>query len=69
MLQVGSETAYNVQEAAQLLKVSAVTIRGYIHQGKLKAQRVGRAFYITEAVLEEFIRGGFNNGGAANGKL
>jgi len=60
MLQVGNERAYNVQEAAQLLKVSAVTIRSYIKQGKLKAQKVGRAFYITEATIEDFLRGGFD---------
>ena len=60
MLVVGSEKAYNVQEAAQILKVSAVTIRSYIHQGRLKAQRIGRAYYITESNLEEFIRGDFD---------
>ena len=57
MLQVGSEKAYNVQESAQILKVSAVTIRSYIKQGRLKAQKIGRAYYITENCMEEFIRG------------
>lgn len=57
MLQVGAEKAYNVQECAQILNVSAVTIRSYIHQGKLKAQKVGRAYYITEKTLEEYIKG------------
>lgn len=61
MLVVGSEKAYNVQEASQILKVSAVTIRSYIHQGRLKAQRIGKAYYITESNLEEFIRGGLMN--------
>ncbi len=65
MLQVGNEKAYNVQEAAQLLKVSAVTIRGYIKNGKLKAQKVGRAFHITESTLENYIKGEYMDNGKA----
>lgn len=61
MLQVGNEKAYNVQEAAKLLNVSAVTIRTYIKQGKLKAQKAGRAFYITESTLEAYIKGEYTD--------
>ena len=61
MLQVGDEKAYNVQEAAQLLKVTPVTVRNYIKQGKIKAQKVGRALHITEGNLQDFLKG-VNNG-------
>lgn len=61
MLTIGKEKAYNVQEAAELLNVHPVTIRSYIKQGKLKAQKAGRAFYITEETLEAYIKGGSND--------
>lgn len=61
MLQVGNEKAYNVQEAAKLLKVTPVTVRTYIKQGKIKAQKVGRALHITEGNLQDFLKGA-NNG-------
>lgn len=57
MLQVGNERAYNVQEVAVLLNVTPVTVRSYIRQGKIRAQKVGRALYIAEGNLQEFLRG------------
>ena len=33
MLQIGNEKAYNVQEAAELLKLTPVTVRNYIKAG------------------------------------
>ena len=57
MLQVGTEKAYNVQEVAQLLKVTPATVRSYIKQGKIKAQRVGRAIHVTEGNLQDFLKG------------
>ena len=62
MLQIGNEKAYNAQEAAQLLKVTPVTVRSYIKAGKIKAQKVGTRYYIAESNLQDFIKGGANNG-------
>jgi len=59
MIQIGTAKAYNVQESAMLLNVSAQTIRTYINIGKLKAQKSGRAYYIEETTLQAFIKGDY----------
>ena len=58
MLQVGKEKAYNVQEVAEILKLTPVTVRTYIRQGKIKAQKVGTRYHVTESNLNSFIQGG-----------
>lgn len=57
MIQVGDTKAYTVTEAAELLDVTAQTIRAYIKNGKLKAQRAGNKYVITEKTLEDFLNG------------
>ena len=57
MIQVGDTKAYTVTEAAKLLDVTAQTIRSYIKDGKLKAQRAGNKYVITEKTLEDFLNG------------
>ena len=67
MITVGTAKAYNVQEAAEKLNVSAATIRAYIKDGKLKAQKAGRAFIITEDVLQAYVEGDYKeNDSTAN---
>lgn len=61
MVKIGKSKAYNVQESAQMLNVSAPTIRNYIKAGKLKAQRLGRSLHITEDELERFVNGDKND--------
>lgn len=61
MIKIADVKAYNVQEAAELLDVSPQTIRSYIKQGKLKAQKAGNKYIITEETLKAFIQG-VNNG-------
>jgi excisionase family DNA binding protein len=46
---------YTVQEIAQALQVTPQTVRTYIKQGKIKAQRIGRPLLITESSLKEFL--------------
>lgn len=57
MIKIGEEKAYNVQEAATLLKVTPITIRSYIKTGKLRAQKVGTRYYLAESNLQDFIKG------------
>lgn len=44
-----------VQETADALKVSPVTIRRYIASGKLAAVRVGRSIRIKREAIDEFV--------------
>ncbi len=57
MLQVGEQKAYDVQEAAELLNITATTVRDYIKKGKLSAQKVGTRYYIAEENIQSFLRG------------
>jgi len=46
---------YTIPETAQALRVTPQTIRTWIKQGRLKAQRIGRPILITENNLKEFL--------------
>jgi excisionase family DNA binding protein len=59
MIQIDNIKAYDVQEAAQLLNVSAQTIRKYIKTGKLKAQKTGVKYVVTERELKDYLRRGY----------
>ena len=57
MLQVGNVKCYDVQETAALLNSTAPTVRAYIKNGKIKAQKYGTRYYIAEDNLQDFLRG------------
>lgn len=48
---------YTVTEAAELLDITPQTVRGYIKNGKLHAQRVGRPYLISEEAIKAFLTG------------
>jgi excisionase family DNA binding protein len=45
---------YSVNEIADTLEVSPITIRGYITQGELIACKVGKSYMVEEQHLREF---------------
>jgi excisionase family DNA binding protein len=47
---------YTIQETAQALNVTPQTVRAWIKQGRLKAQRIGRPILITENNLKAFLQ-------------
>lgn len=49
---------YTIPEAAAALQVTPQTVRNYVKNGLLKAQRVGRPFLITGESLKHFVTGG-----------
>jgi excisionase family DNA binding protein len=48
---------YTVEQTAELLELHVKTIRRYIHEGRLKAKRIGKEYRITRANLDEFTGG------------
>jgi len=46
---------YSMQEVAKLLKVTEKTIQTYIKNERLKAQKIGRTWKITESNFRKFI--------------
>lgn len=69
MIEVGSQRAYDVQEVAKLLNLTAQTVRSYIKSGKFKAQKVGQRYFITEQCLQDFLRGDNRDNGRFEEKL
>ena len=57
MIKLETTTAYTVEEAAKILHKNPQTIRVYIKKGKLKAQKVGNTWYVTDRTLTEFVTG------------
>jgi excisionase family DNA binding protein len=47
---------YTIQETATALKVTPQTVRAWIKQGRIKAQRIGRPILITENNLKDFLK-------------
>ena len=46
---------YDLKDLCKKLKISIRTLRKYIKAGKLKAKKVGRAYYVTEQSLMAFL--------------
>jgi excisionase family DNA binding protein len=48
------ERLYTTAEAGDYLKVSGLTIRRYIKDGKIKSTKMGRLHRISESALRDF---------------
>lgn len=55
MIKLERVTAYTIPEAAEIMHVSGQTIRNLIHEGRLRAQKIGNRWYVTDKTLEEFV--------------
>ena len=50
-----SKPFWTTHEIAELLKVSEATVRTWIHEGELRAIRLGREFRVSAKDLEMFV--------------
>lgn len=50
-----SKPFFTTHDVAELLKVSEATVRTWIHDGELRAIRVGREFRLAAKDLEAFV--------------
>ena len=46
---------YDLKDLSVKLKISVRTLREYVKRGELKAKKVGKAYYITEPNLMDFL--------------
>ena len=46
-----------VEDIANTLDVSLETIRRYMRTGKLKAQKIGRRYYVSKDSFKDFVNG------------
>jgi hypothetical protein len=54
-VQIGNIKLYSLKELVNPLKVNMITIRRYVREGRLKGQKVGQKWYVTEESLQEFL--------------
>jgi putative molybdopterin biosynthesis protein len=47
---------YTIEEVAQILKISVMTVRRLIKAGKLESFRAGQKIRITQAALDKYIQ-------------
>jgi excisionase family DNA binding protein len=48
---------YSIQELSDKLHVSTVTLRKYIHEGRLKGQKIAGKWLVTGENMQEFLSG------------
>jgi len=53
---MAKEEYYTIEEVAKMLKVVYLTVYRWIHDGKLKAYKVGKQYRIKNKDLERFIK-------------
>ena len=54
---MGEIKVYTVQEVADIMSVTRITVYSWIKAGKLKAKKIGKYYRITEENLRAFIDG------------
>ena len=47
----------DLRDVQQRLKINRRTLREYVKDGRLVATKIGRAYYITEERLMDFVEG------------
>ena len=52
---INEQSVYDLKDLSRKLKISIRTLRKYVKSGKLKARRVGKAYYVTEPNLMAFL--------------
>ena len=57
MIIIQNTKFYTVLEVAKELNITPLTVRTYIRQGRLKGQKIGRPYLISENSLQEFLNG------------
>lgn len=53
----GNVKVYSLREIAEMLKVTERTLHTYIKIGKIKGQKVGGRWLVSEANLHKFLNG------------
>ena len=54
MIEIDGMKVYTLTEASKIMGMNKVTIRKYIHAGKLKAKMIGRKWWIPEKSIKDF---------------
>lgn len=58
-VEIANIKLYSVNELSKELSVTSFSIRSYIRQGKLRAQKIGGRWYVAEENLQQFLKGDY----------
>jgi excisionase family DNA binding protein len=50
-----AQERFTVEEVASELHISTKTLRRYLHQGRIKAYKIGGQYYFTPQQIQSFI--------------
>jgi len=54
-IEIGNVRLYTLQEISEKIdNITTVTLRAYIHDGRLKGRKFGQKWYVSEQALQEF---------------
>jgi len=53
-IQLGSLTLFGVAELCKKFDLHPVTVRRYLKRGKLRGQKIGKKWYITEESFRDY---------------
>ena len=54
--QLGDIKLYSLKEISETLKVTEVTLRSYLNSGRLRGQKMGTRWFVTENNLREYFK-------------
>ncbi len=62
-VEIGKVILYSLKELSPKLRVSEVTLRRYLREGKLQGKKIGTTWYVSEEALQKDFAGGAENRG------
>lgn len=61
-INIRGEKYYLVEDLIKILPLTKNTIRAYIRHGRIKGQKLGKLFYVSNTDLRLFLDGGSQEG-------
>ena len=61
-VKLGNINLYSTNELSSSLKVTLLTLRKYLKEGKIKGKKVGGKWFVTEESLRDFFEEGTKEG-------
>lgn len=53
-IEFGDTKFYTLDEIAKAFNVTKITIRSYLKEGKLRGEKMGKRWYVSEESIKEF---------------
>jgi len=61
VVRIKNQKYYRTEDLAEILPLNLASIQKYIRQGKIHAVKIGLYWFISEANLNLFLRGGYES--------